>query len=265
MEDDDDFLAAVEADNKSDTPEEPKVEEAQAEPAKEPEAEPKADPTAETPAAKPEELVLTPEQTVPEAKPDEKSFAPIAALLDERDKRKAAEERLALYEQRQQAQQAPVPDPFEDPEGHAAWQQAQVGSALYGINLRFSERLATVQHGADKVKAAKEWGYQRCETDPYFNAKVLASDDPMGLVVTEYEREEIASKVTPDEFQQFQAWKAAQAQLQQQQQPGNPPAPQQASSIPPKSIASAPSAGDILTEPIQSDEEMFDEVVGNRK
>jgi hypothetical protein len=260
MEDDEDFLAAVEADNKS-TPVEPeKVEEPKPEPAEEPKPEPEPKPE----EAAPEVLELTTEEIV-QPKPDA-ADGRLIALLEERDKRKAAEERLRqLEEQARQTQAAPVqmPDPYEDPEGFAAAQEARVSQALYQTNLRWSEQLNSIKHGEETVKAAKDWGFQRCESDPYFNAKVASSADPIGFVVSEYKREEIASKVTPDEFAQFQAWKEAQGQLTTQPG-GKPPDPPQTSAIPSPSIASAPSAGSILTEPVQSDEDIFKEVIGKR-
>ncbi len=248
--DDEDFLAAVEADNAI-TPvaEEPAT----------PEPTPQ-EPTPEPQAAEPEVLVLetpaTPEQIEREERP------PLAALLDERDKRKAAEaERDALRAQQRQAAPVQMPDPFDDPEGFAAANEAKVNANLYQINLRYSERLAKVEHGAEAVEAAKDWGFQRCETDPYFNAKVAASDDPIGFVVAEYKREEIASKVSLDDFAQFQAWKAAQGQIEQG---GQPPPQKQPPKIPSPSLAAAPSAGGILTDPEPSEEEIFSAGVPKR-
>lgn len=253
MEDEEDFLAAVEADNAG-TPE-PEVLEL-TEPAGEGETKaPK--PAEEKPAETPAEP--TPEPT-PEPPRPEPEKAPIAALLDERDRRKAAEARLAQIQSQQP--QFQMPDPYEDPEGFAAVQEAKVGQALYQTNLRWSEAFNSVKHGEETVQKAKEWGFKKCDEDPYFNARVAASPDPLGLVVSEYRREEIASKVTPDEFEQFQAWKAAQSQLRQQ--PAASAAPATQTSIPPPSIASAPSAGTILTEPEQTDEEVFNEVIGKR-
>jgi len=249
--DDEDFLDAIEADNAI-TPEPVKVE--VVEPSVEtPVVQPEA--TVETPAPVLELTELAPEQT----KPTE-GFIPIGAMMDERDKRKAAEARLAQLEQRQPAQPIQMPDPYEDPEGYAAAQQAQVGGALYQINLRYSERLANVEHGAEAVKAAKDWGFAKCETDPYFNAKVAASEDPIGFVVAEYKRDEIASKVDLTEFGQYQAWKAAQSTIAG----GQPPPPNTAPAIPSPSLASAPSAGSILTEVAASEEDIFDGAIPKR-
>lgn len=248
---DEDFLAAVEADNSIASTEEPVAETPpeQVEKPVEPETV--------------EPLELT-EKAPEQPKPEETGHAPIAALLDERDKRKAAEARLAQLEQAQQAQQTvQMPDPLEDPEGFAAAQEARVQSAMYQMNLRYSERLAVVEHGPEKVATAKAWAVAKCDADPHFNARVASSEDPVGLAVREYEREEIASKVTPSEFEQFQAWKAAQSQLQQQAAPAAQPN-QTSPTIPKPGLASAPSAGGILTEPAQSEQDMFDEVMPKR-
>ena len=250
---DDDFLAAVEADNANNAAPEPVKVEVVAEPkAPEPEVLELTDPV--TPEPKPAEA--------PEPMRDDAAEGRLVALLDEREKRRAAEAELARLRESQQQQQAPVqmPDPYEDPEGFAAAQEARVSQALYQSNLRWSEQIATMKHGEETVTAAKDWGFKRCDTDPYFNAKVAASPDPVGFVVAEYKREEIASKVTPDEFAQFQAWKNAQGQIAQ----AATPSPNAASQIPPKSLASAPSAGSMLTEPVQDDGEIFDEVIPKR-
>jgi len=248
---DEDFLAAALADTSSDDDQPETVTVA---------PEPKKAETPAEPAAQPDELLLDTPVTPEPPKQDERP--PLAALLDERDKRKALEAELAQLRAAQPAPQVQMPDPYEDPEGFAAAQEARVSQALYQTNLRWSERIASIQHGEETVKAAKDWGFAKCDSDPYFNAKVASSPDPVGFVVSEYKREEIASKVTPDEFAQFQAWKAAQGQLQQPG--GQPPPPPTTSAIPPRSLASAPSAGSILTEPVQSDEEMFKEVIGKR-
>ncbi len=247
--DDEDFLAAVEADNKSVSEEPVKVEVVEPETVPEPTPEPVAEPS----TAEPEALELTTDQIIP-PKPDA-ADGRLSALLDERDRRKAAEaERDALRAKQAQAQPVQMPDPYEDPEGFAAAQQAQVGQALYQTNLRWSERIASIQHGAETVNAAKDWGFAKCDADPYFNAKVAASDDPIGFVVSEYKREEIASKVDLSEYEQFQAWKAAQGQIAQG---GQPPPPTQPTAIPKPSLASAPSAGGILTDPEPSEDDIF--------
>ena len=258
--DDDDFLDAIEADN-ANTPEPVKVE--------------VVEPKVETPAVEAEPVKVEPEvleltELAPEQTKPTEGYLPIAAVVDERVKRQAAEARIAQLEQQnaeRQRQPLQMPDPYEDPEGYAAANQAISDAKLYQINLRYSERMAKVEHGAESVKAAKDWAFARCEQgsptfDPYFNAKVAASEDPIGFVVAEYKRDEIASKVNMSDYAQFQAWQAAQSTIAQQG--GQPPPPNAASAIPSPSLASAPSAGNILTEIAASEEDIFNEVALKR-
>ena len=244
MADDSDFLDAIEADNKGEPVK-----------AEEPVAEaPSPEPVIEEPAAPP-----APEPVIEEAeapKPEAQQV-PITALLDERDKRKALEAELAQFRATQQPAEQ-VPDRWEDPEGYEAFQEQRIQTALYQQNLQWSERIATIQHGEETVSEAKKWGIERCGADPFFNAKVAASPDPVDYIVSEWKREQIASQVNPDEFKQFQAWKAAQSAIQPPPQPAAAPS----RSTPPRSLASAPSAGGIMTEVAQSDEEIFGEIFG---
>lgn len=256
MDDDEDFLAAVEADNKG-VPEEPvKVEVVEPETAPEPALEPEAEPQAE---AKPETLELTelaPEQT----KPTE-GFVPLGAVLDEREKRRAAEAERDALRASQAQQQFQMPDAYEDPEGFAAAQQALLNQRLQTITLNTSERFARKEHGEETVEAAKAWALQRFASDPLYQQQILNDPDPYDRAVRDYRLSLVASEISdPTEFEQFKAWKAAQQQLQQQPG-GQPPPPNQPPSIPPKSLASAPSAGTILDEPVQSDEDIFKEVI----
>lgn len=195
-----------------------------------------------------------PEPVAEQPKP-EPQHVPISALLDERDKRKAMEQELERLRAAQQpAQTVEAPDMFEDPDGFAAYQDQKVQAALYGQKLQFSERMAKKEYGADVFEQAKAWAFERCNNDPMFNAKVAQAPDPYDYAISEWKREQIVSQVTPDDFAQFQAWKAAQTQLEAQTKPTSP-------TVPPRSLASAPSAGGISTEPIPSEEEMFADVI----
>lgn len=252
--DDDDFLAAVEADNAHEPVEEPAIE---AEAPLELTEEAQPEPQQVTPAPEP--------VAQPEAKPEPQQV-PISVMLDERDKRKAADERAArleaeIAEFRAQQQPQANPDIWEDPDGYQATQDQK----LYQQNLRWSERIASIQHGAETVAEAKEWGINRCNTDRYFNAKVAGSDDPVGFVVSEWKREQIASQVTPDDFAQFQAWKQAQAQIQTPAPSSAAADPTPPRSVPPRSLASAPSAGGVMSEVVQSDDEIFEETFSRKK
>jgi len=189
----------------------------------------------------------------PEAKP-EPQHVPITALLDERDKRRALEEQVRVLQAAQQPQaESAAPDMFEDPDGFAAYQQQINQQATLNAKLDISEEMARDKFGDEEVETAKNWALQQFATRPGFQQQVLGQRNPYRYVVEQYKREQIASQVNPDDFAQYQAWKTAQSQLQATVTP-TPAAP-------PKSLASAPSAGGITTEPVQSDEEMFKEVI----
>jgi len=242
--DDEDFLAAVEADNAN--AEEVNTEAPAAEEASKPEAEAPA-PAEPAPA----------EQPAPAAEPGP-IMVPLTALHETRDKVKDLEARLAKL----QPQPAPVeiPDRYEDPEGYEAYQEAVIQNRLLNITLNTSERFAKKEHGAETVEAAKAWATQRFASDPLYQQQVLADQDPYERVVTDYRRDQLFSKVSdPSEFDAFLAWKAANATLAATPPGAAPPNP--TPTIPPRSLASAPSAGGITTEVVQSDAEIFEEVI----
>lgn len=251
--DDDDFLAAVEADNASASVEEPKVETPPV--AEEPKAEPEKAEQEEPPL---ELTELAPEQT----KPTE-GFVPLGAVLDERDKRKALEVELERLRSQQPQPQLQMPDPYEDPEGFASAQQALLDQRLQNITLNTSERFARKEHGPETVESAKGWALQRFGTDPLYRQQVLNDPDPYERVVKDWRAEQMLAEVNPSEFEQFKAWKAAQGQLQMQPG-GQPPPSTSAPTIPAPSLASAPSAGSILTEVPVSEEDIFDGAIPKR-
>lgn len=278
---DEDFLAAVEADNASAPVEGPKEpvaapETPAAEPPKEPEPADKPRDEhgkfkAKVPEAPPEPQAAAVEPTpapAPPAQP-EPGFVPIAAMLDARDKAKAEAERATQAEaelQRLRAAQQPaeVPDPANDPIGYARHQQAELQNALLNQTLNFSERLARKDHGSEVVDAAQAWAKQKLASDPLYVQQIYSDADPYGRLVTDYKREQLFSQVTdPSEIDEFRAWKAAKGQLAQQQAAPAAEAPL-APAIPPRSLASAPSAGDVLTQPVLSDEEAFAEAFPKR-
>lgn len=244
MDEDEDFSAVLDEDVNEPVIEAPVVVEEATAPAEPAQPEPVEEPAPVAPA---------------EPKP-EPGYVPISAIMDERDKRQAAERELARIRatQVQQTAPAPVPDVFDDPQGFIQHQEM----GRYQDRLYFSEQLATVKHGAETVQAAKEWGIEKCASDPLFNQKLLSSQDPVGMAVQEYQREQIASQVSPDAFKEFQAWKAAQANLATQNAAA--PAAQTTRVIPPRSLASAPSAGGISTEVEQTDKEVFDDIFARK-
>jgi hypothetical protein len=177
----------------------------------------------------------------------EVQHVPLATFLDVRDKLSAAEkEARDLREWRRQqearATPVPVPDRYEDPEGYEAHQQATIATQMFVTRRDFSREIATIKHGEQVVNAAWEWGIGQCDRDPHFDAKVRASANPAEFVVAEWRRDQVASKVDPNEFEAFLAWKASGGAAA----PANPAptaAPTPAPAAPRPSLAAAPSAG----------------------
>lgn len=169
-----------------------------------------------------------PEPVAQEVK-QEPIMVPLAALHDVRDKLKTAEAKLA-----EKLEPEPIPDVFENPEGFANHQAQIAHQAALNAKLDLSEDITREKHGDQLVDSAYEWAKQKAQEDPGFGNKILSQRNPYGFVVAEYQRDQMVSQVKPDEWTQFQAWKAAQTQAT-----AAPAAPQVEV---PRSIAEAPSA-----------------------
>lgn len=183
----------------------------------------------------PVEPVAEPAEPVEPEKPKEDGpiMVPLAALQEVRDELKTVKARLA---EEPMPEPQPMPDVIEDPEAFTQAVNSNVQTQIHSVKLAISRKFAEQAHGADLTNTALEWGKQRCAEDPVFNMQVMQHEDPVGFAVQQYQREQIASQVTPSEFEQFKAWQAAQAQVTpQQQQPVEVP----------KTIAGSPSAGGV--------------------
>lgn len=173
---------------------------------------------------------------VVEAKP-EPGFVPITVVLDEREKRKALEAQLLQYQQ-QPREQPQMPDPVVDPDGYNRAQAQYAANQALNVKLELSEDVARDKFGDDLVDKARDWALQLFSQNPGFQNQVFAQRNPYKFVVEQYQREQIASQVSLSDFEQFQAWKAAQAQMAPA-----PAAPVQQAATVPISLANAPSAG----------------------
>jgi len=252
--DDEDFLAAVEADNANVPVEEPQE-------APETPAEPEAQPEAVEPAPEPANPLQPP---VLDTKP-EPGVVPITVMLDEREKRQKLEQELAqLRASQQQPEPQQVPDMFEDPEGFRIYQQQVASQATLNAKLDISEEMARDKFGDEVVDKARDWALQQSKIRPGFYQELIQQRNPYRYAVEQYRREEIASQVTPDDFAQFQAWKAAQAALTQAPAAAAPVPPDAPRSLPPRSLASAPSAGGVMTEPEPTEQDIFEGAIPKR-
>ena len=210
--------------------------------APEPEPSPEPEPAPE-PEAQPAPVAT------PVAQP-EPGHVPLAAMLEERDKRKALEEQIRALQSKQPVPD--IPDVLEDPEGYAAALNQQFQQRDYQTRLHFSEQLASVKHGADTLAKAKEWGVAKCDQDPHFNSRVASAVDPYEIVVGEYLKDQITSKVTLSDFEAFQAWKAAQAQVEAAaMQPAAPAAQPAPTRNPARPVRQASSVSHAAPTPLQ--------------
>lgn len=227
-------------------------------------AQPAAEPALEAPQPAPAEAApaVEPEAPQPEQQP---GFVPLAALLDERDRRQATEaeaRRLREWRQQQEAEarRQPAPDRESDPEGYEAYRDQRFQAAMYDQKLTFSQRMAVLEHGADAVKAAKDWYDSEGSRDPYLDRKVAASEDPYGVVLAEWKRQKVLSSVDPNDLDAFLAWKA---QNQPQSAAGAPAAPPARPAAPRPSIAAAPSAGASSDPSVKGGDDTYREMFGS--
>lgn len=199
----------------------------------------------------------------PEAAPQERGdkFVPLAAMLDERDKRKALEAKLAEYEaSKAQQQPADIPDPYDDPNGYAAYLNSAVQQSTLAVKFDMSEEMAVASHGQETVETAKEWAITRANADPGFKQQMLSSRHPIDWAVRQhrqasdlelYQKDPVAfaRSILERNGQQPAIDATAGAVPVVGQQPAATPRP-----APPRSIASAPSTGgnprDVATGPM---------------
>lgn len=193
-----------------------------------------------------QEEVQPPVETPPAAPvPEEPRHVPLATFLDARDEAKELKRRLADYEAREVAskQRTDAPDPYDDPNGFAAHQTAQVQEALTAQKFATSDMIARQQHGAETVEAAGTWAMERAKNDPVFAASYMREQHPIDWIVQQHKRDELLKQIgdNPDEwvkrrYAEIAPAPIAAAPVAAQQQPASPPTP-------PRSLASAPGSG----------------------
>lgn len=230
-------------------------------PAANPEPAPEAAPAPEGPARGPDGKFAAKEEPAPPAEqppaPEPVAVQPVAPVIPPGhvpvDVVKALRDEIRALKQPQQTEPVQIPDPYEDPQGFAAFQTSQVQEVIYAQNLNWSRQIAEIRHTPEAVSQAHEWAFEKCEADPFFNQRVRSSADPYGVVMEEWKRDQLLSKFQPSDYDQFLAWKASQGAPQAITQPvlaqpvpvGRPPV-----AAPPPSLVTAPSAGGISAQPM---------------
>lgn len=243
-------------------------------PAPEPAAQPEPQPTPEASQGQPRDekgkfapIAAQPApdpapQPAPQPEPQPVAHSvPLPTFLEMRDKLTHTEgelKRLTEWREQQEAQarRQPVPDPEQDPDGYRQYERQTIDEGMFVMRRDFSRQFAVQTHGQEAVDAAWKWGVERCDADPHFNAKVRSHPDPAGFVVSEWKRDQVASKVDPTEYDAFLAWKAAGGQ-QAALAPAPQPAPTPAPAAPRPSLAAAPSAGASASVEAVTGEERF--------
>lgn len=235
-----DFLDGGEPPIADAQPQEPQVEEPVA----------AAEPVEEQPQEAPTE---TPEQAAARVRDEKGRFTkkepteppvmvPLQALHETRDEVKALKQQLEAMKQPQQAADTEtVPDIFENPEGYQAHIQSQMTAALLDTRLNLSEEMVRQSAGDEVVNAAQEWAKQVLPVNAAFAQAFYSQRNPYGFLVEQYKQQSLVSQLTndPKQIEAFLAW-----QQQGQAQPAQA-TEQQPSPTPPRSIASATSAGGV--------------------
>ena len=190
---------------------------------------------------------------------------PVSALKSERAKRQEKEEELkdksrSLEEaqrelaelrrwrqQQEAARQQPKPDFFDNPEAVLAQQQQQYERRLMAEKLQQSRFLAEREYGADVVKSAYEWFDQH----PEQSQALVHEPSPFHAAVEHYKRQQALSEIGSDPDQ----WR--QAERERLRQEVQAELAQKKPAAPPRSLASAPSAGGETPSPGSAFDELF--------
>lgn len=160
---------------------------------------PVEEPTPET-VEEPTQEVAEPVTPAQEA---EARQVPLNVVLDERDRRKAAEAERDRYKQQweaaqQRQQPRTVPDPYDDPQGFAAYQEQHVQQALTAQKFQMSELMAKQVHGEETVQKASEWALERANSDPTFAAAYHQQAHPIDWIVQQHKRDSLYSQLPTD-------------------------------------------------------------------
>jgi hypothetical protein len=99
------------------------------------------------------------------------------AMQDERERRQSLEAELAALKNDREPSLSTAAN-------------RDLGVTVYANNLRVSRRFAEREYGREVVAALHDWAAARCDTDPAFNARMRASDDPYEAAKQAYDVEQ---------------------------------------------------------------------------
>lgn len=206
-------------------------------------------------AAKQAEAAAEPAAPVEPQPQQPNGHVPLQALDAERNKRKGLEDQLK--EMQQQIQRLsmppkpveppkPAPDFWSSPDEYLQHQLSPVEQRIRDMNERYSERLATKEHGAETVQSAKSWIEQQAATPEgqRIIQELMQSDDPFDDLVKHYKQNSVISEIGLDpEAYKAKLREEIMAEIAaQQSQPAPAAAPPAAAPLP-TAFAKGPSAG----------------------
>ena len=209
----------------------------------------------ETPEPEAVEPQPEPEQPQEAPQPQEESrHVPLATFLDQRDELKRwKQEAEQLRQERERLTQQPrqAPDPHDDPEGFASYQNQHFEQKLTEQRFQISDVIARQQHGPEAVEAAGAWAAERARSDPGFAIAYMQQQHPIDWIVQQHKRDQMISSIgnDPDEFVRR---RAAEMGLLNPAPIAAPAAPQQPVAqpvTPPRSLAAVPGSGGAAAVP----------------
>lgn len=208
---------------------------------------------AETEASKPpaEAESKGEQKAAPPAASEEKQSGqvPLSALLDEREKRQKYErelEELRQWQRQQQAQRQPKPDFFDNPEAALSQVQQATQQQIIASKLQQSKFFAEREYGADMVKEA----YAYFDQNPQESHALLNEPSPFHAAVEHYKRQKAVQEIGADP-EAYKAKLRAELEAELAQKAPQKPA------APPRSLASAPSAGGETQTPGSAFDQLF--------
>lgn len=218
----------------------------------EPQPETVAEPVEQSTEPPVEPPAIEPEQQQQEAQPEETKELPRVGLdkyLSEREAKREAQKRADALEARiremeAKAQpQAKIPDPYEDPEGYNRHVQESVRQTEWTMRSEMSGRFAEQKFGRETVEAAIAWAQAEGAKDPTLGQRVMAQASPVEWVVEQYNRDQFFQKYGSDPSALTQSQQPSVVAPQAAVQAFQPVTVTPKQAPPPKSLATATSAG----------------------
>ncbi len=211
----------------------------------------------------PVEAVETPEPQVEEPKEpeqpeptvqEESRHVPLATFLDQRDELKRYKQELEALRQQNQPKPIEAPDPLDDPQGYAEYQDRKIDERMTQQRFQISDTIARQQHGADTVDAAAQWAAERAQRDPAFAMSYMRQDHPIDWIVQQHKQDQLLTEIggNVDDWFTREAAKRGFVAAPDPNAAAPAVAPQQmapAPVTPPRSLASIPGAGGVTDVP----------------